>query len=60
MTIKEFLKYEATESKGLVKDTTGNERSQFLKLEERLRVAVPRNCRDEDSWESRMRRYQVQ
>ena len=59
MTIKEFLKYESTETKRQVKDITGNKRSRFLKLEERLKVAAPKDRRDKHLWEPRRWRDKV-
>ena len=42
-----------TETKRQVKDIIGNKRSQFLKLEERLKVAAHKACRDKHLWEPR-------
>lgn len=59
LTVKEFLKYESTETKRQVKDITGNKRSQFLKLEERPKVAAHKDCRDKHLWEPRRWRDKV-
>lgn len=59
ITVKEFLKYESTETKRQVKDIIGNKRSQFLKLEERLKVAAHKACRDKHLWEPRRWRDKV-
>jgi len=59
MTVKQFLKHESTETKRQVKDITGNKRSQFLKLEERLKAAAPKDCRDKCLWEPRRWRDKV-
>lgn len=59
ITVKEFLKYESTETKRQVKDIIGNKRSQFLKLEERLKVAAHKACRDKHLCEPRRWRDKV-
>lgn len=48
MTIKKVLMCESTETKGLVMNDIGNKRGQLIaELEERLRQAAPKSCRDE-------------